>query len=334
MKRSMFYWSILLLTALTITSCGLLSSGGATTSKPIGAISAKISSIGAQYDQDYSMVANDSGVWIHNGVEGIVARIDPQTNTVVATIPVDDGYGQIGIGTDAVWVVSRASNFKSTVSKIDPRSNKVVDVISLPPPNASLAVSPNAVWVGSYLQNTVRRIDPQTDQIVATIALNNLPAYMSYGAGTVWTCNQGVNGLNRIDPQTNQVLIQMDIGLADGLECGGVVAGDDAVWLTPYYGADSQGNDLAPDHLVERVDPATNSVVGRITLPANLDRPIAADARNVWVFDHQKGLFRIDARTNEYLGMLAIPNAAGVAVGAGSVWCATSDGAVMRVDPT
>jgi YVTN family beta-propeller protein len=333
MKPTLPWWSVLLLSTLAITSCGLLNSGGTTTNKPIGTITARISSVGAQYDQDYNMAADDSGVWIHNGVQGIVTRIDPHTNTVIATIPVEDGPGQIGIGTDAVWVVSGGNYDTSTVSKIDLHTNKVVDAIHFPP-NRFLTVSPAGVWVGSYLRNVVTRIDPYTDQVVATIAINNLPTFLSYGAGTVWTCNHGVNGLNRIDPLTNQVATQIDIGLVDGLQCGGVVAEDDAVWLTPYYGADSQGNDLAPDHLVERVDPATNKVVARITLPADLDKPIAADAHGVWVFDYHKGLFRIDPRTNTYLGMLEIPNAAGVAVGAGSVWCATGDGTVLRIEPT
>ena len=61
---------------------------------------------------------------------------------------------------------------------------------------------------------------------------------------------------------------------------------------------------------------------------------IAADAHGVWAVDRSQGLFRIDPKTNTYVGTLAMPNVAGMAVAAGSIWCATSDGTVLRVEPS
>jgi DNA-binding beta-propeller fold protein YncE len=235
----------------------------------------------------------------------------------------------VAIGTDAVWVVNHD---ESTVSKIDPRTNTVVDTIHLPPPIGTVTVTPGALWVGSYAHNTITRIDPHTDEVVTTLARNEGPTFLAYAAGTIWSCNRGKPGLTRIDPQTNAVVTQVDVGSASGLVCGGMAAEDDVVWAIPFL--PDLGDEIQPDGMVERIDPATNSVTATITVPAYLELMMAADARGVWVLDRQKGLFRINPQTNTYVGALAMPNLAGVAVAAGSVWCATDDGTVLRVEPT
>jgi YVTN family beta-propeller protein len=327
-KRFMLWWSALALCLLTITSCGSTNAGSKAPS--IGRISARISSVGVLSQDDlYDIAADDTAVWVHNGPRGIVTRIDTKTNAVVATISVGLGFGQVAIGIDAVWVVNHDD---STVDKIDPHTNNVVDTIDLPPPIGTVTVTPDAIWVASFARNTITRIDPHTDKVVTTLARNDGPTFLAYRAGTIWTCNRGAPGLTRIDPQTNQVVTQIDIGSAQGLVCGGMVAEDDAVWAIPFLG--SQGDEIIPTGQVERIDPATNTVTAKITVPAYLELMIAADAHGVWVLDRQKGLFRIDPKTNKFVGALAIPNAAGAAVAAGSVWCATDDGTVLRVEPT
>jgi virginiamycin B lyase len=324
-KRLLLCLSALALTVLTITSCG-----SATSNSPaskVGRISARISlSGGVSADDYYDMAADDTAIWVHNP-GGTVTRIDPKTNAIVATITVGRGFGQMAIGSDAVWVVNHDY---ATVSKIDRQTNKVVDTIDLHGPIGTVTVTPDAVWVGSLAQNAITRIDPRTDKVVATLARNDGPTFLAYKAGTIWTCNRGTPGLSRINPQTNQVVTQIDVGA--GLVCGGMAAEDDTVWVAPFLGGNG-GDEVIPAGVVERIDPATNTVIAKITTPAYLEVMIAADAHGVWALDRQQGLFRIDPRTNTFVGKLAMPNVAGVAVAAGSVWCATDDGAVLRVEP-
>jgi YVTN family beta-propeller protein len=75
---------------------------------------------------------------------GIVSRIDPRTNAVVATIPVGaDPFG-IAVGDGSVWVANRRG---FTVSRIDPQTNKVVASIPVGNRPQGIAAGNGAVWV-------------------------------------------------------------------------------------------------------------------------------------------------------------------------------------------
>ena len=75
---------------------------------------------------------------------GTVTRIDPQTNTVVATIPVGADPFSIAVGEGAVWVANRRG---FTISRIDPSTNKVVASIPVGNRPQSLVAGGGAVWV-------------------------------------------------------------------------------------------------------------------------------------------------------------------------------------------
>jgi YVTN family beta-propeller protein len=102
-----------------------------------------------------ALTVGDGAVWVANrftrnglnftsGKRGTVSRIDPETNAVVATIPV--GHEPFGIAADggAVWVANRTD---FTVSRIDPRTNAVTVTIALGNRPAGVAAGDGAVWV-------------------------------------------------------------------------------------------------------------------------------------------------------------------------------------------
>jgi YVTN family beta-propeller protein len=277
------------------------------------------------------MAADDSAVWVHNGDNGTLVRVDPSTNKVVATISVGHGQGGVALGQGAVWV---ANPTEGTVSRIDPQTNQVVATIAVAPPSPgccaqAITVSPGAVWVNIFNSDTLRRIDPSTNRVVATIANQAGVTSVSFGAGSVWICNHhsDTQGLVRLNPQTNQVQAQINPAGNQGF-CSSVVALGQAIWTTSFFNNDPSTGKM------ERIDPATNSVKATIMVPgAIFPFAFAADAQGVWVFDHGVGLYRIDPQTNQVAGELAMPGGAGVAVGAGSVWFANSDGMLLRITP-
>src|SRR5262249_9738138 len=120
----------------------------------------------------------------------------PQTNKVVAAIPV-------------------------TVA---------TDRLSVP------TVGPGAVWVADFARDSLIRLDPQTRRVLATIPNQPAITGVSFGAGSVWACNHhaATQGLMRLDPQTNQV--QAQINPAGNLGyCFNVVALGEAVWTTSFF---------------------------------------------------------------------------------------------------
>jgi peptide/nickel transport system substrate-binding protein len=93
-------------------------------------------------------------VWVANSLDGTVSRIDPQTDSVAATVPVGDGAGGLVIGPNAVWVTSQ---YAGTVSRINPAANVVTRTIMVGNRPLGVAIVDGLVWVGAGPANTGHR---------------------------------------------------------------------------------------------------------------------------------------------------------------------------------
>jgi virginiamycin B lyase len=119
--------------------------------------------------------ADDTAVWVSSGIcgQGSVTRIDPETNTVVATVSRNDlgGY-PIGLadGLGALWgVVNRGrvgvNGEPDLLVRIDPATNRVAARLNLPQRAGlipDVAVTAGAIWVTDYDQ--LLRIQPASGQ--------------------------------------------------------------------------------------------------------------------------------------------------------------------------
>jgi hypothetical protein len=153
-------------------------------------------------------------------------------------------------------------------------------------------------------------LDPGDDSVVGGITV---------GAGSAWVSlpRGGAASLVRIDFATNDIAAEIPLQAATWRKR--IAATDDAVWV-------------ASSGLLERIDPATNTVVARVVLPDRSISAIAADAAAVWVVTigddggQPTGvLVRIDTATNEIAAEIPLgPQVAGYAdevmLGAGAVW--------------
>jgi virginiamycin B lyase len=95
------------------------------------------------------MTVGDDAVWVMNQDDGTVSRIDPDTDTVVATVQVSDGRipgGDIAAGDGAVWVRSESE----LATAIDVATDEVVRVLGPAAGSGSIAVTPNAVWITAH----------------------------------------------------------------------------------------------------------------------------------------------------------------------------------------
>jgi streptogramin lyase len=141
----------------------------------------------------------------------------------------------------------------------------------------------------------------------------------------------------RVDPGSNQVTAQLNPNQMMAQTnpptnlgaCFNVKAVAQAVWTTTFVNGDPSSC------LLERIDPATNTVKATIPVPGVFPHTLAADAHGVWVIDSSAGLYRVDPTTNRLAGLLAMPDLAeGLGVGAGSVWAVQPDGTLLRITPT
>ena len=153
-------------------------------------------------------------------------------------------------------------------------------------------VSEDAVWIASTKPYSVQRIDPATNQVVARVRLSGEACSgLAVGFGSVWVPVCGKEpSLARVNARTNKISTILPTGPA-GAE-GGITASADSIWMV----TDKRGT-------LSRIDPATNTVRQRISIPAGSYNPLFNDGV-VWItgFDAHI-LVAVDASTGVALAL-------------------------------
>jgi streptogramin lyase len=190
-----------------------------------------------------SLVAVGAGAgWVATG-RGVVARIDPASNRVVAVIKLA-GQGPEGIAVAGriVWVAQGGRG----MARIDAATNGLLRPVRLDLQADRVAADGGTVWVGGRSADpsfetagAVARIQAATGR-VREIVPSALPAGLAAGVGAVWiTERDGAGGaLECIEPDAGPA------GMTGLPALGELAVGGGAVWA-----ADRGGS------LVYRIDP-------------------------------------------------------------------------------
>jgi YVTN family beta-propeller protein len=288
------------------------------------------------------------------GLSGVRANhlglIDPETNEIVAEVPVGIRPGPIAAGVGSVWVGNLEDR---TLTRIDSVQRAATATISLDRRTPTgIAFGEGALWVAHGRSGQLSRVDPQFNQLAETIDVAAQGAAqqgaVAVGAGSVWAA-YGESTLARIDPAQVQVVAS---SFAGGVPAALVVAlgsvwvansGDSTVSrFDPMtleegplrtisvgsrptgiaYGAGAIWVVNAGDDAVTRIDPSTSSTT---TIPVGSEPvAVAVGSGGVWVANRaDRTVSRIDPATNDVVGAIEIGNSpAGIAVADGFVWFA------------
>jgi streptogramin lyase len=274
-------------------------------------------------------------VWVPNTGDGMLARVDAGTNTVVARIPYaparpagEEGefYDSATVGHGAVWV---SSDQHGLVARVDPTANRVVAAIRVGVRPAEITSTTDAVWTAHFLNGFATRIDPATNQAVE----RNLPSATLTGAAgdgsTVWLLSNNPQAVLHLDSAGTQ-LARTDITPSTPIKRGflqtwWLAVGEGAIWAThPNY------------DVVDRIDPGTGTVVARIPISLGRVFGVAAGRGSAWAVT-DRALLRIDS-TNRVVAKSELPAGSpsgftGVSVGEGAVWVTGYDrGELYRID--
>jgi virginiamycin B lyase len=181
-----------------------------------------------------SIVADKHGVWVLSDAKGILTRIDPTNNKVVAQIAVKENSFAAMAGFGSIWItntVDVSTKEQGSVQRIDPKTNTVVATIPVGIQPRFLAVGEGGVWTLNQVDGSVSRIDPASNKVVATIECNapGTGGDISAGEGFVWVRIKQQLMLV-IDPNSNKVIKKF--GPPAG--SGAVRAGHGAVWITAH----------------------------------------------------------------------------------------------------
>jgi YVTN family beta-propeller protein len=99
-------------------------------------------------------------VWVANALANTVTRIEPDTNSVAATMRVGLRPTAIAVGEGGIWVLNSGDG---TVSHIDPEKNKVVARTSVGRSVTGIAAGAGRVWVtvaGGHAPRTAPPVAP------------------------------------------------------------------------------------------------------------------------------------------------------------------------------
>jgi virginiamycin B lyase len=184
-------------------------------------------------------------------------------------------------------------------------------------------VTDDAVWVASTKPYAVLRIDPVTNKIVAAIKVSGeVCSGLASGFGSIWVplCGRK-SSLVRIDTAKNLISATLRIPPA-GPE-GGITTSDDSVWIV----SDKNGT-------LNRIDPSTNNVRQKISIPPGSYNPLFSNGI-VWITGVKGSVLTpVEASTGRVLESMPIgPKPRFLTVGGGSVWALNQgDGTVSRID--
>jgi virginiamycin B lyase len=176
-------------------------------------------------DSEGGVAVGAGSFWMLTDTRGTLARVDPDTNKVVAEIYVPPGSFAVAFGEGAIWVTSTERN---VVTRVNQYTNVVEATIPVGPKPRFLTVGEGGVWTLNQGDGSVSRIDPKTNRVAAAIEVG-IPGgggEISAGEGSVWVTAMEYP-LTRIDPATNKVVQQFYGEGGDSVR-----AGHGSVWLT------------------------------------------------------------------------------------------------------
>lgn len=154
---------------------------------------------------ELNVVAGAGYVWAPSEAAGTIAKIDPATNAVVATIDVTPGTSYLAFGFDALWAVSGKGQ---SLQRIDPRTGAVTHTIALGRMPGFLAAGEGAVWVQEQGDGTVARIDPATVAVTGRVKVGDNLKWgdIDTGGGKVWLRTTDDQTFVVIDAQSLEIL--------------------------------------------------------------------------------------------------------------------------------
>ncbi len=271
------------------------------------------------------IAATAKALWVSTP-KGLL-RIDPTTNTVVATVNtssskyISDPAYSIAADKTTVWV----PEFQfSVLRRVDGDSNEVVAQTKVGASPEGVVVDGGSVWTANHHGGSVTRVSAKTDQVEATVRTgyraNSGPQGIASGLGSIWVGVSNVNSVFRIDPATNERQAKIPLS-TEALACGDFALTDDAVWITSCGELPS----------ATALDPTTNEVIRTVELGGYGAGATVVGAR-AWTAltpldpdapDAIPELVRLDAGSAEPAERLALPDGVdprGVIDAFGALW--------------
>jgi DNA-binding beta-propeller fold protein YncE len=157
---------------------------------------------------ELNVVAGAGSIWVASDDKGVIARVDPVSNRVIASITVNPGTYYLAFGHGSLWAVSSMSQ---SIQRIDPRTNTVVKSTALGKEPGFLVAGVGAVWVQEQGDGTVARIDARSGELSGRIKVGDALKYgdIDTGGGKLWLRTTEDQTFVVIDPKSMSIRARM-----------------------------------------------------------------------------------------------------------------------------
>jgi peptide/nickel transport system substrate-binding protein len=136
-------------------------------------------------------------LWIADTADDAVLELNPGTDTITRTIPLEVQPTSLGIGDGRVWIADYGGG---TLTSVDPRSRQTIFTTTVGNGPEQVAIGRNAVWVANSLDSTVTTIDPTTGAVRSVSPVGSDPVALAATAGSVWVASKFADELTKLDP--------------------------------------------------------------------------------------------------------------------------------------
>jgi streptogramin lyase len=150
-----------------------------------------------------SWIAHAAGsLWVSVPNLSAVVRIDPTSDSIIATIHDRGVCGELVAAEKAVWVAGGdgGGGCVPGVTRISPSSNTVTDTVRTGGPTDALAFGAGALWYGPSTRNFLGRIASATGTIVGRAVLPGPTFAATFAYGFVWATDRNDNLLLQVRP--------------------------------------------------------------------------------------------------------------------------------------
>jgi virginiamycin B lyase len=236
----------------------------------------------SENDKYRGIAVGEGAVWVPDTGGSTIYKVDPNSNKVMLKIPTDifGGQGSIGVGADAIWVVT-FDNHDKTLTRYNAKNGAEEAKIALPKPCRGVTFGNGYVWVTAASSGELYRINPLTNRIASTTMLHGASHILAAGEGSIWIAYDAEGLVERIDAKTADIAATIKTGSSDMESDGDIAVGGGFIWV------------ITRGSIVARIDPTSNQARGLFQPESGLivGRRIRFGGGSLWISG--KSIFRI-----------------------------------------
>lgn len=304
--------------ATLVMSCGFASPSRAVSTLAIGDLK-PLATIKLGKTADWVAVTTDA-VWVGSTGPFAVHRIDPMTNSRVATISVPgEPCAGLAVGFGSLWVPLCGK--PNRLAQIDTAANTLTRVINIGPAAAEggITAGGDSIWLVIDKHGVLARIDPATGAVRQRIKIPSGSYNPLYSDGHIWVTQADGATLTALDAASGASLATLSTGPGPRF----LTAGGGAIWTLNQGDGSLTRIDAVAPHSTRSIALGTPGHGGDIAFGAGM----------VWTTMSKVPLSQVDAASFTLRCRWIGPGGDSLGIGHEAIWLTDyRGGTVARIE--